>query len=533
MAEQTGLRLAALREPAPTASAGLFVRSDVAESANQALQALTSFARAIPEALFVVDPDFTVQHISPQAADLVGQSADTLVGRKCADIFRTDACGANCPVKRAMSARRPLLDERANVRTAGGQVPISIDAAPLLDQHGTIVGAMEVIRDVSRDAGLIREANDQREYAQSIVTGIHDPFIIVDDKLTVTYINDEAAALMGYSRQEVEGKMSCRQVMRSDVCDTNCVIRACMRSGEAVVGARCTLQSRDGSQIPAAVSASALRNGQGEIVGGFELVRDVSDSLTGAKLIEIGSQVSQAGQSLASASEETTAAADQMASSATSLAADSLSLRDLATQNEVAARAGVDSVMTILNTMAGTLNLVDVISAQLAEVDQKSRQISSIMTVIDDVADQTNLLSLNAAIEAARAGEHGRGFAIVAEEVRKLAQRSAQAAKEIAELIKASQVSVTSAVSSVTTLSRDVASGHQGIADAQQRLEGIATGIGAVLTPINSVAASSEEVSASSEEVNAAASEVARLAQQLAAMAGELMATAANFGVKK
>jgi methyl-accepting chemotaxis protein len=148
----------------------------------------------------------------------------------------------------------------------------------------------------------------------------------------------------------------------------------------------------------------------------------------------------------------------------------------------------------------------------MSEIEQSSRQISQIIGVIDEIAFQTNLLALNAGVEAARAGDAGRGFAVVASEVRALAQRSAEAAKEIKTLILAS--------------TQQVAQGVDRVDQAGGALERIAGQVAQLNGVVAEIAASAQEQATGLHEVNSAVNQMDQVTQQNAAMVEQATAAA-------
>ncbi len=181
------------------------------------------------------------------------------------------------------------------------------------------------------------------------------------------------------------------------------------------------------------------------------------------------------------------------------------------------------SVTTGETIIQGTIDVMNRISDRVKEssdviksLGTRSDQIGQIVGLINDVADQTNLLALNAAIEAARAGEHGRGFAVVADEVRKLAERTSHATKEISDTIRAMQTETKKAVSSMEEGVNEVGIGTTEAAKSGEALKEILSLINKVTGEINQIAVASEQETATTNEIASNIQQISQVMQETA-----------------
>ncbi len=220
-------------------------------------------------------------------------------------------------------------------------------------------------------------------------------------------------------------------------------------------------------------------------------------------------EISATAESLAAATQEQSAQADEVASAVeqmsrtvTENAMSANKTAEVAQLNGQAATEGGAVVSQTVTKMRDIASVVKNSAENIQKLGESSKQIGEIISVIDDIADQTNLLALNAAIEAARAGEQGRGFAVVADEVRKLAERTTEATKQIASMIKGIQSETEGAVVAMNRGNEEVKSGIELADKAGASLQQILASTQEVLDMINQIAAASEEQSATSEQIS-------------------------------
>jgi len=203
-----------------------------------------------------------------------------------------------------------------------------------------------------------------------------------------------------------------------------------------------------------------------------------------------------------SQTDEVASAMEEMARTVVDNASSAIRTADVAKQSGEVANNGSKVVSQTVNKMREIAGVVKHSADNIAKLGDSSKKIGEIIGVIDDIADQTNLLSLNAAIEAARAGEQGRGFAVVADSVGKLAVSTASATKEIAGMIKGIQTDTEAAVKAMEKGTSEVQSGIELADNAGSSLQGILTGINDLLDMVNHIAAASEQQSATSEQIS-------------------------------
>jgi len=252
-------------------------------------------------------------------------------------------------------------------------------------------------------------------------------------------------------------------------------------------------------------------------------------SAASTRLHSTADQIANGAQEVAAQAGTVATASEEMSATSGDIAQNCQLAAEGAQRASQAARDGVEVVEKTVAVMGQIAEKVQESAKTVGSLGARSDQIGAIIGTIEDIADQTNLLALNAAIEAARAGEQGRGFAVVADEVRALAERTTRATKEISEMIKSIQTETKSAVTVMEQGVRQVESGTSEAARSGGALREILEHINAVAMQVNQIATAAEEQTATTSEISGNMHQITDLVQQTSQGAQESAAAAARL----
>ncbi len=267
--------------------------------------------------------------------------------------------------------------------------------------------------------------------------------------------------------------------------------------------------------------AESMNNALGEVMSAIENIANASNEILQktSEMAAGANEQNEQSSEVASAIEEMTKTIFNNSQNVGMIEKRSFEASDKAkTGGEVVNRTveGIDRIADIVIGTATTMH----------ELGSSSERINEVVKVINEIADQTNLLALNAAIEAARAGEQGRGFAVVADEVRKLAERTQFATKEIAEMINEIQTKTQLAIQSINTSATEVEKDKELAQTARNALDEIITNADEISDLISQLAAALEQESKTGEEISHSITAISSVAEQTAENTGHITHTA-------
>ncbi|MEF3696681.1 methyl-accepting chemotaxis protein [Desulfolutivibrio sp.] len=400
---------------------------------------------------------------------------------------------------------------------------------------------------------------DKAFWYEAILDSIPFPISVTDMEQHWTFVNKPAEDVTGKKRADLVGR-HCKE-WGASICGTDQCGVECLRRGVPV-----SSFTQPGIDRDFQVNSAFLFNSRGERTGHIELVQDVTEAnemrrkaenalhegmLAAAEKLEgivdrvttsseeISAQIDEINRGTELQKErmgETATAMEEMNATVMEVAKNAGQASDSAEKAKGKATEGSRVVEEAISAITEVRRMSLAMNANLADLGRQAESIGQVMNVINDIADQTNLLALNAAIEAARAGEAGRGFAVVADEVRKLAEKTMGATKEVGANIRSIQASTRKNIEDMNQVGSMVEKATELSTTSGQSLSEIVSFSDESSSQVQSIASAAEEQSAASEEINRSIEEVNRVAMEtadsmeqsahavneLAGMAGEL-----------
>ncbi|HHW37789.1 MAG TPA: HAMP domain-containing protein [Bacillales bacterium] len=256
-----------------------------------------------------------------------------------------------------------------------------------------------------------------------------------------------------------------------------------------------------------------------QVAASSEELQATSEQATQAT-VQIASaiqEVASGSETQVSSSEQSAVAMEEVSMGIQRIAESSTTVRDSAQEATVLSEQGYESLKAAIDQMESIETGTQNTTIAIKNLNERSKEIGKIIDVITGISEQTNLLALNAAIEAARAGEHGRGFTVVAEEVRKLADQSRESASQIVLLVQEIQKDTETANKEMIQNSKEVDTGKDVIKKTGVAFQQVLNAIQQVNFQIQEVSAASEQISANTEQVTTSVEQLAQIAKDASA----------------
>ena len=461
---------------------------EIVSSLNLIIDTFSKQLDAIATPVMIIDKEYNIQYMNEFGAQVLKSSKESLVNQKCYNHFKTGDCNtANCALSRAMASGQTASSETI-AQPNGNNIDIFYTGNPVRDKNNNIIGAIEFVSDQTAQKNALRTAKKLNTFQKGEV----DKLSTMIEGLSIGDLS------MNYSIAEFDDDT------KSTANDFTKIGKALERLKESTLNIiynakkiahgdlTVTLKSRsenDELSISLSEMIAALNN----------IVHEVNMA---ADYVATGSnQMSESANSIASGANEQAASTEEVSTSFEQMMANIQQNLSNAKITETNAKQAADDIKVSNESVFETVEAMKTIAEKIE--------------IISDIAEKTDLLAINAAIEAARAGEHGEGFAVVAAEVRKLAEQSQQAAIEINQVSKKSVSIAEQSGKQLAKIVPSIEKTAELVREIVHASEEQEIGIRHVNTAMGQLADVTQQNTANAEELSSGSEELASQAEQL------------------
>lgn len=497
------------------------------------LEDYKTILQAVPSAVRVVNTNFDVVLVNPAMAAFTGLPVETNVGRKCFDTFKGERCHTNaCPLVTIRETNAFTKAEVVKERQDGAKLACVVSAAPLLDKKGMLTGIVESFEDISD----ITAQKQVSQYARSLIEASLDPLVTISPDGKITDVNKATEEVTGDSRERLIG---------SDFSDYFTEPEKAREGYKQVFSLGfvkdypLAIRHASGRIADVLYNASVYRNERGEVQGVFAAARNVTErKKMEDELTRVLKEVQEAANVLSSSASEILAATTRVASgaaeTATAVSQTTTTVEEVRQTAQVAtqkaahvsqnaqqaaktSQSGKKAVDDFIEGMSHIRERVESIAESIVRLSEQGQAIGEIIATVSDIADQSNLLAVNAAIEAAKAGEQGKGFTVVAQEIRSLAEQSKQATARVRAILGDVQKGTTAAVMATEQGSKAVEAATGQSATAEESIRVLAESIAEAAQAATQISVSSQQQTVGMEQVATAMENIKQTTAQNAA----------------
>ncbi len=360
-------------------------------------------------------------------------------------------------------------------------------------------------------SSMMEELQNSMERNQDIITSISDPMFITDAKMKITYFNEAAVKLSGYSVEDVKDK-DCEIISSHIKKDLQCV----QKDGKPLLNVKFQFINKEEKTFTLLGSFSPIYNTQSETVGGIVILRDISrDLLIEEKIKSVIQQLNAASVQILATTQsqvdsiakqvtslnETSITAEEIASTAALIAENSENVAQVAKETQNISLKGFKTVSESVEDIKDIKERVKLVALRMTVLHHHSEKIGGITEIIDEISTQITLLALNGAIEAAGAGEAGRRFNVVATEMRRLAEKTVEATQEIKVLIKEIQDFITRTVKETEGVAEQADKGNILASQSGKVLQNIISSIEQTTRSTQEIGINTQEQKAATEQM--------------------------------
>jgi len=485
---------------------------------NNIMNEYTNILDQIPISLNISDTDFNIKYINKDCVKNAinpNVTPEKLLGKKCYDVFGCDK--NNCQGKECIAKNEKLTFEEDGEKSGTG-VDFLLDLIPRNDKEGNIKGFIETSKNITDIRKIQRILKKQFDFQKNEI-----------DKL-ISNLESLSEGNLDLTFEEIEYDNDTEVVANSFINLNNSLKQSTITIKSYVDEISDVLNKISNNDFNVEIDRQfkgdfiSLKESITRIINHFNKV--LLEINVAAEQVEIGAeQVASSSQNLSQGASEQASSVEEISSTVTEVA-------EQTKENAINANKANDlSIAAKENAEIGNKEMESMLLA-MTEIKDSSKNIGNIIKVIDEIAFQTNILALNAAVEAARAGEHGKGFAVVAEEVRNLAARSAQAAKETTEMIDNSITKVEEGYEIANKTAEGLGKIVQGVTDTVEIVGTISEASNQQATAISEIDNGVEQIEKVTQTNTATAEESASASQQMASQAQMLKNLIQEFKLK-